>query len=394
MPHRGCSDAVWEIFPKVLRSIKHKYRTVYAPTKYHQERHATTLAFRGSVGSDHAVRERRGGGFFGVGHSEKNEELWDEMISIEDIFFAWEKFRRGKRRRDDVMEFERHLEDNLFALHDNLASGVYHHHPYEVFTVFDPKQRTIHKACVRDRVLHQALVNAIEPRFERRFIHDSFSCRREKGTHAAVNRLRTFCRRASINNTKTIFTVKCDVRKFFDSIDHDILLELLFRRIFDSKIRTLLCHIIESFSTSSGKGIPLGNLTSQLFANVYLHELDWFVKQKLGVKYYVRYCDDFVMVASSRKEGFEFVKRCDTFLRSRLKLELHPNKIHVRTWNQGVDFLGYVILPHAMLLRKETAERAVRNISSKNESSYLGLCCHADAYEMECLLRNSKENAL
>jgi len=310
------------------------------------------------------------------------------MIDVENLFFAWEMFRRGKRNRDDVMVFERHLEDNLFDLHDDLANGLYHHQPYEVFTVHDPKQRIIHKACVRDRVLHQALVNIIEPRYERRFIHDSFSCRREKGTHAAVNRLRTFLCRASINNTKTIFTVKCDVRKFFDSIDHEILLELLFRHIHDPKTRELFRHVIKGFASSPGKGIPLGNLTSQLFANIYLHELDWFVKQKLGVKHYVRYCDDFVMVASSRREGFEVTGRCDAFLRSRLKLELHSHKIHVRTWEQGVDFLGYVILPHAILLRKETAKRAIRNISAKNSSSYLGLCAHSDSYEWECLMRN------
>lgn len=286
------------------------------------------------------------------------------------------------------MVFERRLEDNIFEIRDELVSGIYRHSPYEPFTIHDPKQRTIHKALVRDRVVHQAIVNIIEPLFEKRFINDSYSCRISKGTHAAVSRLQKFLRKASKNNTRTIYVVKCDVRKFFASVNHEILLSYLQKRIRDAKTLDLLKRIIDSFSMTPGTGIPLGNLTSQLFANVYLHELDWYIKNKLRIRHYVRYCDDFVMLTASRDEGFKLAEKTDQFLGTYLKAELHPNKIHVRTWNQGIDFLGYVLLPHATILRPETAKRTARLVTPENKSSYLGLCAHADAFELECIVKN------
>ncbi len=286
------------------------------------------------------------------------------------------------------MVFERRLEDNLFEIQDELISGHYRHSPYEPFTIHDPKQRTIHKALVRDRVVHQAIINVIEPLFEQRFIHDSYSCRVGKGTHAAVSRLQGFFRQASKNGMRTIYAVKCDVRKFFASVNHETLLSFLAKRISDPDTMTLLRLIIESFSVTPGTGVPLGNLTSQLFANIYLHELDWYIKQKLHIKHYVRYCDDFVMLTSSRSEGFALAEKADAFLRGNLKAELHPNKLHVRTWSQGVDFLGYVLMPHAIILRPTTAKRMIDRVTETNSSSYFGLCAHANAYELECTVRN------
>jgi retron-type reverse transcriptase len=287
------------------------------------------------------------------------------------------------------MVFERNLEDNLFELRSELISQRYRHGEYEPFTVFDPKQRTIHKAGVRDRVVHQAIVNVIEPLFERSFIHDSYSCRVGKGTHAAVNRLRHFLRSESRNDTKTVYALKCDIRKFFASVDQTILVRLLERRILDERIRNLSKVIIGSFSTSPGKGIPLGNLTSQLFANVYLHELDRFVKHGLRIRRYVRYCDDFVLSFEDRSEAFETAKRIDVFLECELTLRLHPDKITVRTWTQGVDFLGYVLLPHATILRQKTARRMLMRATIENAPSYLGLCRHADAFELANALFNA-----
>lgn len=307
---------------------------------------------------------------------------------MENLLLAWERFRRGKRAREDVMIFEHRLEDNLFAIHEELLSGVYRHGRYEPFTVNDPKQRTIHKAGVRDRVVHQAIVNVVEPLFEGRFVFDSYSCRVGKGTHAAVRRLRTFLSQASSNGMRTVYAVKCDVRKFFASVNHSILLALLAKRIEDPATMRLLRNIIGSFSVSPDTGIPLGNLTSQLFANIYLHELDWFVKQKLHVRHYIRYCDDFIMLVHLRDEAFELAEKADIFLRTNLKVELHPNKVHVRTWAQGIDFLGYVILPHVTIIRPLTSRRLVRRINEDNMSSYLGLCSHASAFTLECIIRN------
>ena len=329
-----------------------------------------------------------GGGKWGFLHKTAVSDLFERIVAIENLLLAWERFRKGKCGREDVMVFERRLEDNLFAIRDELLSGTYRHGRYEPFAGNDPKQRKIHKAGVKDRVVHQAIVNVIEPLFEGRFIFDSYSCRVGKGTHRAVRRLRTFLRQASLNGTRTVYAVKCDVRKFFASVNHVALLELLAKRIEDAETMRLLRNIIGSFSVSSGTGIPLGNLTSQLFANVYLHELDWFVKQKLRIGYYVRYCDDFVMLAFSKAEGLALAEQTDAFLQSHLKVQLHPNKVHVRTWTQGVDFLGYILLPDAIVLRPMTTRRAIRRATVENVSSYLGLCVHADAYELGRDIRN------
>lgn len=290
------------------------------------------------------------------------------------------------------MEFEYRLEDNVFSLQDSLLKDAYRHDPYQPFTISDPKQRSIHKASVRDRVVHQAIINVIEPLFESQFIYDSYSCRLEKGTHAAVARLGVFFRQASVNHTRTVYALKCDIRKFFASVDQKILLSLLRRKIKDERVIRLLHRIIESFAFLPGRGIPLGNLTSQLFANVYLHELDRFVKHELRVSHYVRYCDDFVILTLSRSEAFDLAQRIDTFLKSRLKMELHPNKVKVQTWKQGVDFLGYVLLPYATILRSKTTRRMLKRATSGNLSSYTGLCQHADAYELGQLLQTKTQH--
>lgn len=314
--------------------------------------------------------------------------VFERIIDPENLLLAWYLFRKGKRSRQDVMVFERRLEDNLFDLHDALAAGEYRHGAYEPFTIHDPKQRTIHKATVRDRLAHQAIINVIEPFFESSFIFDSYSCRIGKGTHAAVSRLRQFLRQESRNDARTAYALKCDIRKFFASIDHAVLSSLLERRIHDLRTMELLRHVIGSFSMASGKGIPLGNLTSQLFANVYLHELDRHVKHDLRIRCYVRYCDDFVMLVRAKSEADFLARQIDDFLQARLKIALHPDKVCVRTWRQGIDFLGYVLMPHAMVLRPQTARRMIRNVDPCNLPSYLGLCKHASAYRLEQLVRN------
>lgn len=315
-----------------------------------------------------------------------NKTLFEQICSIENIFAAWAKFSYGKHSKADVMAFELRLEDNLFSLRENLLSGEYRHDPYEPFTIFDPKQRRIHKATVKDRIVHQAIVNVIEPFFESRFIHDSYSCRVGKGTHAAVERLRNFLRQASRNNTRTIYALKCDIRRFFASVDHLTLLSFLEKRIVDSQTLELLKDIIGSFSISRGKGIPLGNLTSQLFANIYLHELDRYVKISLQEKYYLRYCDDFIILSESRERLSGVTKKLDEFLNRALSLQLHPKKVFIRTWTQGIDFLGYVLFPHATVIRINTAERMLRRANEDNINSYLGVCSHANAFELERII--------
>ncbi|MFH1584817.1 MAG: reverse transcriptase/maturase family protein [Patescibacteria group bacterium] len=307
---------------------------------------------------------------------------------MEALFAAWHEFARGKRKREDVMAWERHLEDNIFQLHAELRDGEYAHDPYAPFRVYDPKERQIHKATVKDRVVHQAIYTAIEPLFEKRFIYDSYSCRKNKGTHAASRRLQKFCRRASKNNTRTVYALQLDIRRFFDSVDHKILLELLESQVANGQMMDLLEQIVGSFAMAPGKGLPLGNLTSQLFANVYLHGLDYFVKHGLKEQWYLRYCDDFIILTASHAKAIEHIRILQKFLNSRLKLSIHPEKIRVKTWNQGIDFVGYVHMPHCAVVRTKTARRMFKLANDTNLSSYLGLCGHANAYELERTLLN------
>lgn len=307
-------------------------------------------------------------------------------MSVGSLFTAWEVFRRGKRSRPDIQAYERHLEENIFNLHDELTLGSYRHYRYMPFTICDPKQRQIHKATVQDRLVHQAVVTAIEPLFERQFIYDSYSCRLNKGTHAAVTRLQRFLRSASNNNTRTVYALKCDIKQFFASVDHGILIELIEAKIDCPQTLRLIKEIIGSFNSDTGKGIPLGNITSQLFANVYLHELDWFVKHKLRKKHYLRYCDDFIILGHDRGELLAMVEDIRRFLNTRLRLTLHPQKVSVHSWNQGIDFLGYVLTPHATVLRHKTKMRMLKRVEEANLTSYLSLFSHANAYELSQIL--------
>lgn len=195
-----------------------------------------------------------------------------------------------------MQQFEFNLENNLFKLHSELQNKNYQHSHYTAFNVCDPKLRRIHKASVCDRVLHHAVFRILYPLFDKNFIFDSYSCRIGKGVHRAVNRLEKFSKKLSHNNQDLIFALKCDIRKFFASIDRDILLRLIKKKIADEDAVWLIAEIIRSFP----QGLLLGNVTSQLFANIYLNELDQFVKHKLRVKYYLLYCDDFIILAKDK----------------------------------------------------------------------------------------------
>lgn len=289
------------------------------------------------------------------------------------------------------------LEDNLFQLHTELKDKTYIHSPYTAFYVNDPKLRHIHKASVRDRVLHHAVFRVLYPVFDPHFVHDSYSCRIGKGTHRAVNRLKKFLVQASHNNSRLIYALKCDVRKFFDSIDQNILLELIYQRIHDERTLQLIQQIIGSFEKSPGVGLPLGNVTSQLFANIYLNELDQFIKHQLKAKHYLRYCDDFIILGYNPETLKETVNQIDSFLQKCLKLYLHPNKIIIRKYRQGIDFLGYVILPHHRVLRTKTKSRILKKINeSINEhslQSYFGVLshCSGDKIKQKILKLSAKK---
>lgn len=318
-----------------------------------------------------------------------------DVISIANLLGAWQQFSKGKWADPEVAAFALRLEDNLFSLQEQLVCGAWTNDPYMRRPISDPKPRIIHVPSVRDRVFFQAVYQQLYPVFDRGFIHDSYASRTGKGTHAGVRRLAAFARRLSRNDTRGVFVLKCDIRRFFDTIDHSILLGLLRRGVDDTGLLQLLARIVGSFETVPGKGLPLGNVTSQLFGNVYLNELDQFMKRVLKQPYYIRYCDDFVILGTDAEQFRALIQHIRRFLENMLRLRLHPDKVSIRALHQGVDFLGYVTLPLFRVLRTRTKRRMFRRCgaifqhretevdelhAARVLSSYQGLLSHAREY--------------
>lgn len=316
---------------------------------------------------------------------------YNYIISIENLLLAWKEFAKGKKNRKDVQEFEFRLMDNIISLHNELVAKTYNHSSYQAFKICDPKPRDIHKASVRDRLLHHAIYRILYPFFDKTFISDSYSCRIKKGTHKAINRFRAFAFKASINNTKTCWALKCDIRKFFANINHEILLKILKQYIPDKDIIWLLEKIIKSFSGASNwTGLPLGNLTSQLFVNVYMNEFDQFIKHKIKAKHYIRYADDFVLLNRDREWLLDAVPKIKVFLRDNLKLSIHSDKIFIKTVVSGVDFLGWVHFPDHRVLRATTKRRMLKRIEEypcfETLQSYFGLLKYGNTFKLREIL--------
>jgi len=324
---------------------------------------------------------------------------YKDIISLDNLLGAWKEFRVGKKQRKDVLEFENNLMRNIIELHNDLVRKTYEHSPYEAFNISDPKPRNIHKASVRDRLLHHALYRKLYPFFDRTFMSHSYSCQHNKGTHKAMSMFKAFSFKVSNNHTKTVWVLKCDIRKFFASIDQTILLSILKKYIRDEDILWLLNKVISSFATNpiglayGVTGLPLGNLTSQLLVNIYMNEFDQFIKFKLKVKYYIRYADDFVILSQNKQELINLLQYIVVKLEE-LKLRLHPNKVSIKTLNSGVDFLGRVHFPNHRVLRTTTKNRMLRkisqNLSQESIASYLGLLRHGNTEK----IKNQVENIM
>lgn len=316
------------------------------------------------------------------------QKIYQDIISLENLFAAWEEFVCGKRNKKDVQEFALNLSDNLISLQEDLENLTFAHGGYDAFKISDPKPRDIHKAKVRDRVLHHAIYRQLYPFFHNIFIADSFSCQLNKGVHKAINRFKTFGLKVSHNNTRTVWVLKCDIKKFFASIDHVILLGMLSGYVPDKNIMRLMEVVIKSFNSGiPGKGLPLGNLTSQLFCNIYMNEFDHYVKHRLKAKYYIRYADDFVFLSTSKNELLDLLPKISLFLEQRLKLRLHPDKIFIKTLASGVDFLGWTHFPYNRVLRNVTKRRMFKGIKKRPKNptiqSYLGLMKHGNTFGLK-----------
>jgi hypothetical protein len=311
---------------------------------------------------------------------------------LENLYHAYRQCRRRKRNTTNALAFEANLEENLLDLHDALNKGLYTPGPSMAFLVEKPKRREIFAADFRDRVVHHILVGHLEPRWERRFIHDSYACRKGKGTHSAVERLRSFMGRVTCNGVRRAWYLQLDVRGYFVTIDRMILFQRLAgheRRTrsralcspcdsgeLDPALRRLLEVVLFNepasncrfrgarredfealpahktlFKASHGCGLPIGNLTSQFFANVYLDALDQFVKHELKVRYYLRYCDDMLLLSPEREQLEDWEERIARFLGESLRLELNERR-RLRPVTDGANFLGYIVRPDYLLVRR------------------------------------------
>ena len=318
---------------------------------------------------------------------------YNDIISVENLLAAWQEFVRGKRSKTDVQKFELRLMGNILALHKDLVLKQYKHGGYQAFNISDPKPRNIHKTTVRDRLLHHAIYRLLYPFFDRIFIADSFSCRLNKGTHKSLNRFREFAYQVSHNHTRTCWVLKCDIRKFFASIDHEVLKSILADYITDDDIVRLLYIVVDSFSIIQGKGVPLGNLTSQLFCNIYLNEFDQLVKHRIKARYYLRYADDFVILSPDKTWLVSVLPEIKDYLSERLKLTLHPYKIILKTLASGVDWLGWVHFPNHRVLRTVTKRRMLKRLkeypTEESKQSYLGLLKHGCTHHLSQIIINS-----
>lgn len=361
----------------------------------------------------------------------------EEIFNLKKLYRAYLDCRKAKRKTINALQFEWNLERNLFCLQKDLASRTYQIGRSICFAVKEPSQREIFAAEFRDRVAHHLLINEIIGCGERNFIFDSFSCRKGKGTHAAVRRLKQFAKKATKNYKKEAQYLQLDVSGFFMAIDHAILYSLLEKLVLKqnksyqwkadilwlAKIiiyhkptqnylvkgnRRLLAGIPPRkslFHSPAGKGLPIGNYSSQFFANLYLNELDQFVKREIGCRYYLRFVDDFILLDKDPRKLVAWRDRINDFLEEILELKISFNKQKIQPLEAGIDFLGYFTRPRSILARQivvgrlKSKLRAFDKMEKRPEpkkvlsaaNSYYGHFNHAYSF---CLRKNIYENFL
>jgi len=269
-----------------------------------------------------------------------HKNLYYKIYRWENLILAFKKARKGKTKRDYVIDFQSRLIENLEELQFELMSQTYKPRPLKTFILRDPKTRKISVSDFRDRIIHHALCNIIEPIFQKNFIYDSCANQKGKGTLFAIKRFKKFQRKVTNNLKEEAFCFKADIKHYFEEVDHKILLKIIKKKITDKKVDWLIKEIIY-VNQKNKKGMPLGNLTSQFFANIYLNELDYFIKHELKAKYYIRYVDDFLILHNSKNKIRNWRKQIYKFLIEKLELELHPQKSRIIPLSKGVGFVGF-----------------------------------------------------
>jgi RNA-directed DNA polymerase len=297
-------------------------------------------------------------------------------FKFENLYVCYRKCRKNKRGTINALKFEINAEETLFKMAEALSDRTYRPGRSVCFVVDKPKMREIIAADFRDRIVHHLLVERLEAIYESVFIHDSYACRKNKGLHRAVARVREFIRKGSRNGRKSLYYIHLDIKNFFMSVDKNILFKLLLKKVTDESLlwlarvvifqnpvtdciikgkRELIKHLPPQkslFNRPENKGLPVGNLTSQFFANVYLNALDQFVKHRLKCRYYVGYCDDFLLFGNCIQEFLAAKKQIGEFLFARLGLTLNEKYLRVIPVQRGIDFLGYIIRPDYLLVRR------------------------------------------
>ena len=279
--------------------------------------------------------------------------LFPQLCDYGNLQLAFIKARKRKTKKEYVQRFEKNLANELYALQWELLTGTYRPCPLTTFTVRDPKTRKISASHFRDRVVHHAICNVLEPIFEPRFIHDTYANRKGKGTSGTLKRANQFIRKV-----RNGYVLKADIRHYFDTVDQDVLLSILNRRVKDKQLLQLVKVVLNNHRTEMpGKGMPLGNLTSQFFANIYLGELDQFMKHELRARFYLRYVDDFVIFSKDKEQLAAWKLAINRFLSKELKLALHPDKTKIIPLRSGVPLVGFRIFRYHKLPKKSNLRR-------------------------------------
>ncbi len=353
-------------------------------------------------------------------------------ISLEDVFLAYFDCRKNKRNKLDALRFEIGFEKELIMLWKEINNGSYEISPLDVFISDKPVKREIFAAQFRDRIVHHLIINKVNHLFEKEFIYDTYSCRKGKGTHFGIKRVKKFVRQCSENYQKDVWILKMDIRGYFMSVDNSILLEKIKRFIenkYNGKDKERLVWLFEKVISNDPKanctrksakkkwsglprskslfyakfncGMPIGNYTNQVLANFYLNSLDHFIKHELKMRYYARYVDDFLIISQNKKKLKEKIPLIKEFLNNKLKLELHPKKIYFQHHKKGAEFLGILIKPWRCYITSrikgnlyETTETINRSFSRgrldkcekqkilSQVNSYMGVMIHADSYKL------------
>lgn len=287
----------------------------------------------------------------------RHGDLFDKIVAIDNLHMAYVSASRGKHWQNTVMNFEKNIDINLLEIQKSLINKTFTTSGYTNKTIYEPKERIIYKLpFAPDRIVQHALMNIIEPIWNNLMISDSYSCRKGKGIHAGSRKTMDYIRKVGKNG----YCLKMDIRKFYPSVDHDVMYDIVRRKIKCKNTLWLLHDIIYSFD--GGKNIPIGNYTSQWLGNLYMNELDQFVKHEHRVKYYIRYCDDFILLHSDK----HYLKDMQTIITNFVadKLGMSLSKSDVFPINHGIDFLGYRHFHDIILLRKSTAKRIKKRIES------------------------------